>query len=92
MIAWLKKAAWPIAMVLAVLAYLFRGGRPEWTDRDQRQADAEAEARGEAIDERRKRKEAEALAELDKKRGLSRADRIAGALDRFRARLERGEG
>ena len=87
----IKRVAWVVAAVLGALAYLLRG-RVHWTDRDEQQAQAEAAARGEAIDERRKRQEAEADAELEKKRAGSLRDRIAGALERASARLDRGAG
>jgi len=86
-----RRLAWLAAAVLAMIAYFLRPGR-EWTDRNGRQADAEAAARGEAIDERRKRQEVEADAELEKKRSGSLRDRIAGALERASARLDRGAG
>jgi hypothetical protein len=91
MSSWLKRFVWPLAALLSLLAYLLRP-KKHWGDRDQRQADAEAEARDEAIDERRKRKEAEAYAELEKKRAGTLRDRIAGALERAGARLDRGAG
>jgi hypothetical protein len=84
-----KRAAWFLAALLALLALLIRR-RPEWTDRDERQARAESAARGEAIGERRKRKEAEARAELEKKRSRPLRDRVADALDRASTRLDRG--
>lgn len=89
MMKWIKQLGVPIAAILALLAYLMRPRR-QWTDRDERQAEAEAEARGEAIDERRKRKEAEARFELEKKQSGALRDRIADALERASARLDRG--
>ena len=86
-----SKIMMPLAALLALLAYFLRG-RVHWTDRDEKQTQAEAAARGEAIDERRKRQEAEADAELEKKRAGSLRDRIAGALERASARLDRGAG
>ena len=83
---WLKKLAWPIAALLGLLAILLsRKGGNKGEAEKAREALEQALLR--EIDERRKRGEVIADVELERKRAGSRADRLAGAMLRARARL-----
>ena len=84
------KRWWWVAAAMLALVVAFLGKRSPWEDRAmdalKQQVDADERARR----ANRARKEAEADAELDRKRSGSAADRQRGALDRARQRRDRG--
>ena len=87
-LAWLKKLAWPVAALLALLS-VFASRRTKTPSSTERARDELQDALLGGIDERKRREEAVADAILEKKRSQSRADRIAGALRRASERLGR---